>query len=120
MQASDPKYASDLPAELAELASLENETDIEDRLRVLAGRYGSPVHTWKLPDMIKVDKEVSIYLIEFETISQAVSASRSLRCPMAGLAVVMVSLPKATQFEKPQPARRTEASTCYLPTGERP
>lgn len=118
MQASDPSTESSLHPELAELASLENETDVEDRLRVLAGRYGSLVHTWKLPDMIKADKGVLVYLIEFETISQAVSASRSLGCTMAGLTVVMVSLPRAAQFENPQSARRTEATMCCLLTGE--
>jgi hypothetical protein len=116
-EASDPSYESSLPPELAELASLENETAIEDGLRVIAGRYGNPVQTWKLPDMIKADKGMSVYLIEFETISQAVSASRSLGFPMAGLTVVMVSLPRVAQFERPQTVCRTQASTCYLLTG---
>ncbi len=94
MNAIEPGAETNPCPEVVALAALRNEEEIVARLRDLANRFGNVSQIWLLPTLAKADKGMSVYLIDFEMLTEALNASSALMCPMAGLNTVMVSIPR--------------------------
>ena len=82
------------PAAIEALSGLDTETDMIERLRQVAGIYGSVLGVSRLPPMMQADQEDSIFLVDYELTMDALSASKELKCPLVGFSTLVVWVPR--------------------------
>lgn len=100
------------------LHGLDDEEIIMDMLGGFASRYGNVVRIWQLPESLRADRSIATYLIDYESIADAVAAAREMECPLAGPSTVVVSMSSPAQPEPAFAGSGQDESVCYLLRGD--